>query len=100
MTTDPATSEAVARAIKDAISRIQTSNTGYIGHMQALSNTLPSSLLNRISEEAARVAIPPIEAAALERAAQVAEEFVYLSNRTVAAEIRALKEQPAESSAA
>jgi hypothetical protein len=66
--TDPATSEAAARAIKDAISRIQTSNTGYIGQMQALSNTLSNRLLARISEEAARVVTPMIEAAALERA--------------------------------
>ena len=38
--------------------------------------------------------IPLIEADALERAAKVAEEYVCLSNRAVAAEIRALKEKP------
>jgi hypothetical protein len=47
-----------------------------------------------VAEAVLAAVTPLIKAEAFEEAAKMAEEYVYLSNRTVAAEIRALKEQP------
>jgi hypothetical protein len=76
--TDPAIIEAAARAV---CSKTYTSSEGWYAYTD-------------VAEAVLAAVTPLIRAAALERAAKMAEEHVYLSNRTVAAEIRALKEQP------